>query len=170
MGGCFGRQTTWLRESRRARARTLTVIETALASPLVSWVAGSVPACQPVCHQHCLVFSLRPSAFSLYTLSCSGLTCFLYINIFITAQMASFPPFQEQEGSSLPADVLCAGVIFQKKLSLSRTMLWYDRSRGNKWPWRILSEWQRKYADTVKGSTCWAEPLFSYLKCFHNQV
>lgn len=103
------------RKSRRARER-LTVIETALASTLVSWVAGSVPACQPVCHQHCLVFSLRTSASSLYTLSCSGLTCFLYINIFITAQMASFLPFQEQEGSSLPGHVLWAGVIFPKKL------------------------------------------------------
>lgn len=86
------------RQSESRRARTLTVIEPALASPLVSWVAGSVPACQPVCHQHCLVFSLRPSAFSLYTLSCSGLTCFLYINIFITAQMASFSALPRTEG------------------------------------------------------------------------
>lgn len=157
------------RKSRRAREQ-LTVIETALASTMVSWVAGSVPACQPVCHQHCLVFSLRTSAFSLYTLSCSGLTCFLYINIFITAQMASFLPFQEQEGGSLPGHVLWAGVIFHKKLSLSCVMLWFDSGRGNKWPRHVLSEWRRKYADTVKGSTCSSEPLFSYLKCFPNQV
>lgn len=82
------------------KARALTVIETALASPLVSWVAGSVPACQPVCHHHCLVFSLRPSACSLYTGSCSGLTCFLYVDIFIAAQTSPFPP-DEWEGSKL---------------------------------------------------------------------
>ena len=79
-------------EGEGKRVRALTVIETALASPLVSWVAGSVPACQPVCHHHCLVFSLRPSACSLYTGSCSGLTCFLYIDIFIAAQTSPFPP------------------------------------------------------------------------------
>lgn len=140
------------RESRRAR--TLTVIEPALASPLVSWVAGSVPACQPVCHQHCLVFSLRPSAFSLYT------SLVLDWHVFFTSIFSSqlkwplFPPFRERKGSALPGHVLCARLIFHQKLSLSRAMLWYDSGGGNKWPQSVLSERQGKSADTVKGCTC----------------
>lgn len=114
------------RQRERDRARALTVIETALASPLVSWVAGSVPACQPVCHHHCLVFSLRPSACSLYTGSCSGLTCFLYIDTFIAAPASPFSPRRTGGQCACPWGIFWDGIIFHKKLSLSCVMSWYD--------------------------------------------
>lgn len=70
----------------------LTVTETALASPpglLSGRACAGLSACLS---SPCLVFSLRPSACSLYTASCSGLTCFLYIDIFIATQTPRLPP------------------------------------------------------------------------------
>lgn len=117
-------------ERRCEREWALTVIETALASPLVSWVAGSVPACQPVCHHHCLVFSLRPSACSLYTGSCSGLTCFLYIDIFIATETSSFPP--KNRGSvSLPTrhTLRQNNISWETFFILGDTVIWYGQRK-----------------------------------------
>lgn len=155
--------------SERERERPLTVIETALASPLVSWVAGSVPACQPVCHHHCLVFSLRPSACSLYAGSCSGLTCFLYIDIFIATQTSLFP-LKSWRAARLPMKHTYDGIIFHKKLSLSWMILWYDMGKENKWPQCVLSPLQKNKGWYSNSSTYKPRPFFSYLNCFHKQL
>lgn len=118
------------RQRRKERARALTVIETALASPLVSWVAGSVPACQPVCHHHCLVFSLRPSACSLYTGSCSGLTCFLYIDIFNATQTSPFPLKNERAANTPMRHNLRRNNISQETFFiLGNVVIWYGKRK-----------------------------------------
>lgn len=116
---------------RRETVRALTVIETTLASPPVSWVAGSVLACQPVCHQHCLVFSLGPSAY--YTCPCSGLTSFLYIYIFVTAK-TSLSLLKNEKWVAYPLGILWDKIMFHKKLSLSWAILQYDVDKNNRWP------------------------------------
>lgn len=140
----------------------LTVTETALASPpglLSGRACAGLSACLS---SPCLVFSLRPSACSLYTASCSGLTCFLYIDIFIATQTPRLPPprpgLMNGRAVSLPMRYTLRWRNFIHP-GRCREIIWTEKTNGRRVFLSLRQKRKKKKPDTVTALPATARPI-----------
>lgn len=168
MGGCLGRQTTWLRE--RAGERENPDSDRAGPGLYPGLLSGGVCASLSACLSSALLSILLKNI------------CLLIIHplLFWTDMFSLHQYFHHSSNglfSALPrTGGSCPTMYFELEQYFTRNFLYSaqcgdtiaaEETNGRG---RFYLEWHRKYADTVKGSTSWSEPLFSYLKCFPNQV